>query len=119
MVTMPMAFCASFEPCESAMEQLERSWSALKDLLTRVGAKPFTIQVRRTMIAKPAMRPKSGERTRNSTTVFTPFDVKTEKTPVEKPSEKMRCIMTAPQSPPTSACELDDGIPKYHVMRFQ
>ena len=25
----------------------------------------------------------------------------------------------APTSPPISACEDDDGMPKYHVMRFQ
>ena len=27
--------------------------------------------------------------------------------------------MPAPSSPPISACELDDGIPKYQVIRFQ
>ena len=119
MVTIPMAFWASLEPCESAMPALETSWRWRKPLFTEAGEELLTHHMSPIMMTKPAVRPHSGEITSPSTTLIMPFEANTSNAASETPWSNQRCMTTAPQMPPTRACELDEGIPKYHVSRFQ
>lgn len=58
----------------------------------------------------PSPKPTSGLMTRLSTTRTSP-PTRTDRSPA--------CDSDEPTSPPTSACEDDEGMPKYQVNRFQ
>ena len=79
MVTMPMAFCASFVPWERAIVALEMSCMNLKPLFTRLGENRRTSHMSRIMMVNATRRPQTGEMTRPFRTFTTPFDPKTSK----------------------------------------
>src|SRR4051794_10872873 len=60
--------------------------------------------------AKPSPKPTNGERT---------IGIRTFSTITAQCTTPPEANNAAPTSPPNSACDEDDGSPKYQVMRFQ
>jgi len=108
---MPMVFCASLEPCENAMKLAERTWSHLKVRLTFDGGRRCTIQRRTIMKMRAATRQMAGAAIMGTMTLST--------RPLQITPLMPTWTSVAPTSPPISACDELDGMPKRHVMRFQ
>ena len=75
----------------------------------RRGLKRRKIQATAIISAVPKINPSNGDKKMNATVFAMPDDTSD---PVPD------LASAAPISPPISACDDDDGIPKIHVMRF-
>src|SRR5688500_18225150 len=108
---MPIAFCASLLPCDSAMNDAETSCS-LREVQSTVAVRQrLTIHSSASITMKLSVKPMSGESTSGTSTLPTSALHLNAPTPA--------WATTAPQSPPMSACDELDGMPHHQVSRFQ
>jgi hypothetical protein len=68
---MPIDFCASFEPCEKAIMQAERSCRRREIRCTSAAARRRKIHVSAIMKKNAAMKPSVGETTSGISTFWT------------------------------------------------
>src|SRR5690606_40239795 len=106
---MPMVLAASCIPCPNAMAAAETVCAQRKPRLSRPGVPRRKIHWTAVMKMKPMMKPTSGDKIIGTTTASTRFP---HRTVPAAPSVE-------PTNPPMSACDDDEGRPKYQVIRFQ
>ena len=105
----PIVFWASWSPCPSAIAAAETVWAILKPRLTRPGLRRRKIHMMAVISRNANTKPTSGESTIGMRTLST----------IALQSTKLLEARAAPTSPPISACDDEDGSPKYQVVRFQ
>jgi len=108
--TTPTVLAASCIPCPSDMKNAETDWRMRKIRFSRPGWPRRKIHSTASITRYPSTKPTSGDSTIGIKILLT------------MPDQKMTPSGTsnvAPTSPPNRACEDDDGIPKYQVIRFQ
>src|SRR5712672_2545320 len=107
---MPMVFCASLPPCPSEYIEAEANCRIRKARSTANGVDRTDAQDTIATSTSASKNPTSGE----STIAANVFD-----SPLQTAAEIPALAIPAPTSPPIKACELEDGIPNPHVIRFQ
>ncbi len=107
---MPMVFCASLPPWPSEYSEAETNCRMRKARSTANGVERTDAQDTIATSTSASRNPTSGD----STIASSVFD-----SPLQTAAESPALAMPAPTSPPISACELEDGIPKPQVIRFQ
>ena len=110
---MPMVFCASFEPCESAMKPAETIWSLRKARERRAGRTPRVIQKMAIITTNEARKPTTGETTRLFTIMVSPA---TWTAPACPRGRRRRPGEAAHEG---RAAGTREGMPKYQVTRFR
>src|SRR5690349_376434 len=106
---MPIVFCASLPPWPSEYAPADSSCRRRNQRSMREGLERLKIHDTSTSSSPPSTKPMSGERKMKSTVMPMPSAT----------SELNPAFATpAPMSPPMSACEDDEGSPKYHVIPF-
>ena len=109
-VMIPMVFCASLVPCESATRHAVTVWPWRKSASTRPSPIARTMR-KMSRTAQNAARPATtGDTSAGMSTLVSTAAKFTPSTPAP--------TMTAPTKPPNSACEELDGKPTSHVSRF-
>src|SRR5258708_7793992 len=108
---MPIDFCASLEPCDSAIALADTSCIQREARCTVLGRIRLTSHRSAIITTKAATKPMVGDSTSGSST----FDLSALHLKACTPA----CATTAPASAPTSACDELDGMPYHQVMRFQ
>ena len=104
----PIVFWASCRPWPSAIAEADTDWAIRNPRLVGPGLAFLNAQRIPTMSRNASSPPTEGERSIGMTTFSTTACHWT----VTEPASP------APTSPPMSACDDDDGRPKYQVMRF-
>src|SRR5687768_6645027 len=130
---MPIVFCASFMPCAKPMPAADTSCALPKNAFTQRGramrARKPPLRAMREMIAnsspittKPAAKPSSGEENIGTTTFHSTPALLYQGSPGCDQITEWKLLFAAataaPQRPPISACEDEDGRPFHHVIRF-
>src|SRR3972149_9781840 len=106
----PAVFCASLAPCPRLYRDEETSCSLLNHRSPRLGVERTKIHPTASMRRAPISMPSSGETKMNATIFSMPGGM----------SAQVPALATAaPTSPPTSACEEDEGMPYHQVITFQ
>jgi hypothetical protein len=105
----PIVFWASWSPWPSAIAAADTVWRIRNPRPTRPGLDRRKPHMMASIIRKPALNAKSGDATIGMATFSTTVS---QATVVPEAT-------AAPTSPPISACDEDDGRPKYQVIRFQ
>jgi hypothetical protein len=104
----PIVFCASWRPCPSASAEDESVCESRKLRLTLAGFLFRSTQRIPSITRNATTKPTVGDSTIGMMTLS---QIAVQSTAV--PDAK-----AAPTRPPISACDDDDGNPKYHVVRF-
>src|SRR5882757_1232298 len=107
---MPMVFCASLPPWPSEYSDAETNCRMRNARSTAKGVERTDSHDTIATSTSASKNPTSGDSTMASNVLDKPLH-----TAAESPA----LAMPAPTSPPISACELLDGIPKPQVTRFQ
>src|SRR5712691_13465059 len=107
---MPMVFCASLPPWPSEYSEAETNCRMRKARSTANGVERTDSQDTIATSTSASKNPTSGD----STIATSVFD-----SPLQTAAEIPALAIPAPISPPIKACELEDGIPNPHVIRFQ
>src|SRR6478735_6799148 len=132
---MPMVFCASLEPCAHPSAPAERICSLPNRALAKRGRPIFCSRPLRSarnensansapMISMPRMKPANGDSTMGMTTLGS-SPLPCHQCSAPGMFQMIACQLSpaaanaAPQRPPTSACDDEDGKPHHQVIRFQ
>ena len=107
---MPMVFCASLPPWPSEYSEAETNCRMRKARSTANGVERTEAQDTIATSTSASRKPTSGD-----STIASNVFVK----PVQTAADNPALAMPAPTRPPIRACELDDGIPRPQVIRFQ
>ncbi len=107
---IPMVFCASLPPWPSEYSDAETNCRIRKARSTANGVERTDAHETIATSTIASKNPTSGDSTMASSVLESPLHTATEIPPLAIP---------APTSPPIRACELEDGIPNPHVIRFQ
>src|SRR5207244_2127283 len=107
---MPIVFCASLPPWPSEYSDAETNCRMRKARSTANGVERTDAHETIATSTIASKNPTSGDSTIASSVFDSPLQTATEIPPLAIP---------APTSPPIRACELEDGIPNPHVIRFQ
>src|SRR5882724_8373412 len=107
---MPMVFCASLPPWPSEYSDAETNCRMRKARSTVNGVERTDAHETIATSTIASKNPTSGDSTIASSVFDSPLQTATEIPPLAIPP---------PTNPPIRACELDDGIPNPHVIRFQ
>ena len=107
---MPIVFCASLVPCESASRLAETIWPSRKPRDDRARALAADDPV------GDEDREAADRGTRAAARRARDDDLVDEPAPLTASAPS--ATNAAPTTPPISACDDDDGRPKYHVARF-
>src|SRR6202158_6601711 len=107
---MPIVFCASLPPWPSEYSDAETNCSMRKARSTANGVERTDAQDTIATSTSASKNPTSGDSTIASNVLDRPLQ-----TAAESPA----LAMPPPTNPPIKACELEDGIPNAHVIRFQ
>src|SRR5512140_1199048 len=107
---MPMVFCASLPPWPSEYSDAETNCRMRKARSTANGVDRTDAQDTIATSTIASRNPTSGD----STIAITVLD-----NPLQTAAETPALATPAPNSPPISACDDDDGMPSAHVTRFQ
>src|ERR1700680_2389833 len=107
---IPMVFCASLPPWPSEYSDAETNCRMRKARSTANGVERTDSQDTIATSASASRNPTSGDSTIASNVLDRPLQ-----TAAESPA----LAMPPPTSPPIKACELEDGMPNPHVIRFQ
>ena len=105
----PIVFCASCSPWPSESIAAETVWLSRNPRLTVCGRARLKIHMIAIITRKAPVNPSNGLTTIGMATFSTTLSQSTA-TPDARP---------APMSPPMRACDDEEGMPKYQVMRFQ
>src|ERR1700712_4809503 len=106
---MPMVFCASLPPCPSEYSDAETNCRVRNARSTANGVERTDSHCTIATSTSASRNPTTGD----STIASSAFD-----NPPHTAAESPAFAIPAPTNPPISACELLDGIPSAHVMRF-
>src|SRR5206468_3593623 len=107
---MPMVFCASLPPWPSEYSEADANCRMRKARSTANGVERTDAQDTIATSARARKKPTSGDSTMASNVLDKPLQ-----TAAESPA----LAIPPPTRPPINACELEDGIPSPHVIRFQ
>src|SRR6267142_6275294 len=107
---MPMVFCASLPPWPSEYSDAETNCRIRKARSTAKGVERTDAHETIATSTTASKNPTNGDTTIASNV----FD-----SPLQTAAEIPALAIPAPTSPPIKACELEDGIPNPHVIRFQ
>ena len=107
---MPMVFCASLPPWPSEYSDAETNCRMRNARSTAKGVERTDSHDTIATSTSASRNPTSGDSTMASSVLDNPLH-----TAAESPA----LAIPAPTSPPISACELLEGIPKPQVIRFQ
>ncbi len=107
---MPIVFCASLPPWPSEYSDAETNCRIRKARSTANGVERTDAHETIATSTIASKNPASGDSTIASNVFDSPPQTATEIPPLAIPP---------PTSPPIRACELEDGIPNPHVIRFQ
>src|ERR1700732_2495463 len=107
---IPMVFCASLPPWPSEYNDAETNCRIRKARSTANGVERTEAQDTITTSTSASKNPTKGDSTIASKVLDKPLQ-----TAAETPA----FAIPPPTNPPIKACELEDGIPKPHVIRFQ
>src|ERR1700761_2291279 len=107
---MPMVFCASLPPCPSEYNEADTNCRIRNARSTANGVERTDAHETIATSTSASRNPTSGDSTIASSVLDSPLQ-----TAAENPA----FAMPPPTRPPISACELDEGIPKAHVIKFQ
>ena len=108
---MPIVFCASFVPWESENRLPEMIWPSRKPRVTGPGWRRPTIRYASEIAIAVTTSASTGATSAGTTTFSTMPPPSTASGPAATKAE--------PTTPPISACDDEEGRPKYHVARFQ
>ena len=106
-----MVFWASLAPCEKAMKPAEIGCKRRNHLFTGACARLRTSQMRPVMSSQAPANPRNGEPIIGRMILL--------RTPLQMTPVSPALAIVAPMRPPKSAWDELDGIPKYHVAKFQ
>ena len=98
-------------PCASATSELEIIWLRRKPRF-KLPSLRRRVDRYATRVATIAARPQTNGATNAGTITF-------DASPLQSTPAVPSATSTDPITPPTSACEDEDGIPAYHVITFQ
>src|ERR1019366_9900576 len=107
---MPMVFCASLPPCPSEYSDADANCRIRKARSTANGVERTDAQDTIATNTSASKNPTTGD----STMASNVFD-----RPLQTAAESPALAIPPPTNPPIKACELLDGIPSPHVIRFQ
>ncbi len=107
---MPMVVCASLPPWPSEYSDAETNCRMRKARSTANGVERTDAQDTIATSTSASRNPTSGD----STIASNVFD-----RPLQTAAEIPALAIPPPTSPPIKACELEEGIPNPHVIRFQ
>src|SRR3984893_7012255 len=110
-VITPIVFCASLVPCASETTQAEPTCPIRKPCLRAPSVSDLVIRYSSQVPQAATPAAMIGERTAGSTTLET--------SPCQSTALPPAAASVDPTTPPMSACEELDGMPKSQVIRFQ
>ena len=108
---IPIVFCASLVPCERENAAAEPSCARRNQRSTDPYGDLWKSHDIATISAHPTAMPMSGESTMKESVLTHAMPGTIARMPTR--------ATAAPAYPPISACEEEDGMPKYQVIRFQ